>query len=319
MLSVIIPSRQPEYLQKTVDDILNKAEGEVEVIVVLDGYWPETMLKDDKRVRIIHQGVFHDNRGMRPAINAGVSISKGDYIMKCDEHVMFDQGFDVKLIADCEDNWVVIPRRKRLNAEDWTLIEDGRPPVDYMIIDYPYQRPFDKTCGLHGAEDRATTEAKKDILIDDLMTMQGSCWFMSRKHWDNCIKEMDSENYGPFTQEAQEISNKTWLSGGRVIVNKKTWYAHMHKGSGGKGYGFSTEQYKRHCAWNERGRVYAIEYWLNTKDFKYDFEWLLKKFWPVKGWPDNWKEQILIDREKDFSTLGYKDDFWLSSLRKEDT
>ncbi|MFK5165339.1 glycosyltransferase, partial [Propionibacterium freudenreichii] len=65
--------------------------------------------------------MFHDNRGMRPAINAGVSISKGEYIMKCDEHVMFDQGFDVKLIADCEDNWVVIPRRKRLNAEDWTL------------------------------------------------------------------------------------------------------------------------------------------------------------------------------------------------------
>lgn len=103
-----------------------------------------------------------------------------------------------------------------------------------------------------------TTLKRQDVLIDDLMTMQGSCWFMSRKHWDNCIKEMDSENYGPFTQEAQEISNKTWLSGGRVIVNKKTWYAHMHKGKGGKGYGFTTEQYKKHCEWNERGEYIAL-------------------------------------------------------------
>lgn len=316
LLSVVIPSRQPQYLQKTIDDIFVKAAEDVEVIVVLDGYWPKPMLRDDKRVRIIHQGVFHDNLGMRAAINAGVAISKGEYIMKCDEHVMFDEHFDIKLKADCEDNWVVIPRRYRLDAENWKLIEDGRSPIDYMRIDYPYQRPFDPTCGLHGAEDKQRYSDRKDILIDDVMTGQGSCYFMSRKHWDTTIKEMDAENYGQFTQEAQEISNKTWLSGGRVVVNKKTWYAHMHKGKQGKGYGFTTEQYKRHCEMNEKGRLYSIDYWLHTKDFKYDFEWLLKKFWPVAGWPENWKEQIVIDRQKDFSTLNYKDSFWLAGLRK---
>lgn len=314
-LSIIIPSRQPQYLQKTVDDIFAKAEGEVEVIVVLDGYWPEIMLKDDDRLKIIHQGMLHDNLGMRPAINAGVLLSKGEYIMKCDEHVMFDQGFDVKLKADCEDNWVVVPRRYRLDAEEWSLIEDGRPPIDYMIIDYPYQRPYDKTCGLHGAEDRQSYYDKQDILIDDLMTMQGSCYFMSRKHWDNCIKRMETENYGPFTQEAQEISNKTWLSGGRVVVNKKTWYAHFHKGKKGKGYGFSTEQYKKHCEWNEKGRLFCIEYWLNTTDYKYSFDWLIDKFKPV-GWEGDWRARVAVDREKDYSTLGYKDDEWLSNLRK---
>lgn len=316
MISVIIPSRQPQYLQKTIDDLLAKAKGEIEVIVVLDGYWPETPLKDDARVKIIHQGTFHNNRGMRAAINAGVAISKGDYILKCDEHTMWDEGFDTKLQADCEDNWVVIPRRYRLDAELWMTIEDGRPPVDYMKIDYPYQRPYDKTCGLHGAEDKERYETNKDLLIDDVMTMQGSAYFMSRKHWDTTIGELDDEHYGPFTQEAQEISNKTWLSGGRVIVNKKTWYAHLHKGKSGKGYGFSTEQYKRHCVANEKGRLYSINYWLYTKDFKYDFDWLMAKFWPVGGWMDNWREQIEIDKLKDFSTLGYKDDFWLEDLKK---
>lgn len=317
MLSVIIPSRSPQYLQKTIDDLLAKATGEIEILIILDGIWPDTMLKDDKRVRIIHHGTVHDSRGMRHSINQGVALSRGEFIMKIDEHCMVEQGFDKKLITDCEDNWVVIPRRYRLDAENWTIIEDGRKPIDYMRIDYPYQRPYDKTCGLHGAEDRQRYHDRKEFLIDDTMTSQGSFYFMNRKHWDTTIKRMEDEHYSPFTMEAQEISNKTWLSGGRVIVNKKTWYAHHHKGSTGKGYGFSTEQYKRHAEMNEKGRLWAIEYWLNTKDYKYDFDWLLKKFWPVEGWPENWKEQVKIDRLQDYSTLNYKDDFWLSGLINE--
>ena len=32
MLSIIIPSRSPQYLYQTVEDLLNKAEGEIEII-----------------------------------------------------------------------------------------------------------------------------------------------------------------------------------------------------------------------------------------------------------------------------------------------
>lgn len=311
MISIIISSRCDTYLQKTVDDLLEKAEGEIEIIVVLDGIW--TLLKDDPRVIIIHQGEVHDNLGMRSAINAGVGIARGEYIMKVDEHVMMDKGYDVKLVADCQDDWLVVPRRHRLDAEKWEIIEDGRPPVDYMIIDYPYQRPHDKTCGMHGAEYKQPD--KDNVLIDDLMTMQGSCWFIKKSYFEQLFPEgLDEEHYGTFTQEAQELSNTVWLSGGRVVVNKKTWYAHLHKGNKGKGYGFSTEQYKRHSEGMEKGRLYCMEYWLNTKDYKYDFAWLVDKFKPP-GWKDTWKEDILKDRLTDYSTLKYKDDFWLQGLR----
>jgi glycosyltransferase involved in cell wall biosynthesis len=84
MVSVIIPSHHPIYLQKTIDELLNNSRGEVEVIAVLDGYW--TTLNNDKRVSIVHLG---KNRGMRGAINAGVSVSRGKYIMRTDEHCMF--------------------------------------------------------------------------------------------------------------------------------------------------------------------------------------------------------------------------------------
>lgn len=321
MLSVVIPSRSAQWLAKTVADLLNKAEGEVEVVVVYDGRWPEPseMPADDPRLIQIHHGEIFNNLGMRPSINAGVAVSKGEYLMVIDEQCGVDQGYDLKLIADCEDDWVVIPRRWRLEPETWTLTKDSegdkRPPVDYMYTEYPYAKPFDKTQGLHGAEWRQRYFDRLDVLIDDTPTMQGSCYFTTRKHWDKVIGELDSTYYGPFTMEAQEVGLKTWLSGGRVVVNKKTWYSHWHKGKKGKGYGFSTEQYRRHQEGMEKGRLYAIEYWLNTKDFKYDWDWFVtEKFPDMPGWTTDWKKRVEVDKLKDYSTLKYRGDKWLSAL-----
>lgn len=301
-LSVIIPSRSPEYLQKTIDDLLIKARGEIEIIVILDGIWPNPAIKDDPRVIVLHHGSQHNSVGMRDSINYGIRIARGEFIMKTDEHCMFDEGYDLKLSADCEFKWVVIPRRHRLDPEAWKLIQDGRPPVDYMYIAYPYERPNDKTCGLHGAEWRDKHYERKDILIDDLMTWQGSCYFMRKSTWE-WLGELDSTLYGTFTQEAQEIGNKVWLKGGRLVVNKKTWYAHWHKGKNGKGYGFSNRQYDMHVAGTEKGRLFCIDYWTETKDYEKNFEWLLNKFWPLPTWPENWKEQLPIDKAQRYTGI----------------
>jgi|SRR3989344_220170 len=302
-LSVIIPSRNEVYLQQTIDDILAKARGSVEIIVVLDGYWPEPILKTDPRIITLHHGTMRDNQGMRASINKGMAIARGEYVMKVDGHCLFDEGFDVKLIADCEDNWVVIPRRLRLDAENWKIAPDTRPPIDYNYLTYPYLRPNDNHCGLHGADWRQRYYDRKDISIDDTMSGQGSLYFTTRKWWFEMIGPLDSEIYGPFAQECQEICNRTWLGGGRCVVNKKTWYAHLHKGSRGKNYGFSNAQYTKFYENKEFGRKNCIDYWINNKwaERKYDFDWLIEKFWPVPGWPENWKEQLIIDKKKEKS------------------
>lgn len=300
MVSVIIPSRSAQWLRKTVRDLLERAEGEVEVIVVYDGRWPEPgeLPPDDARVIQVHHGEVHNNYGMRSSISKGVLISKGEYILVIDEQCGVDQGYDVKLVADCEDNWIVIPRRKRLEPEDWSIVKDGRPDIDYMHIDYPYQRPWDKTCGLHGAEWKERGRERKDILIDDTPTMQGSCYFLTRKWWDTIFPDgMDDVNYGTFTQEAQEVSMTTWMMGGRVVVNKKTWYSHWHKGSKGKGYGFSNKQYAKHMEGTERGRLYCIEHWLNHPYW----EEFMKKFPDMPGWGTDWRERIEKDKLMDYS------------------
>lgn len=320
MLSCIIPSRSAQYLKKTVDDLLNKAEGEVEVIIIYDGRWPEPheMPVNDPRVFQLHHGELFDNYGMRPSINLGVQVARGDYIMIIDEQCGVGPGYDRILSENCEDDWVVIPRRMRLEPESWTLIEDGRPPIDYMYVEYPYVLPLDKTQGLHGAEWKRPERA--EIMIDDTPTMQGSCYFMKKSYWESTIGPLDDVNYGPFTQEAQEVSMKCWLSGGRVVVNKLTWYSHWHKGKGGKGYGFSNAQYKRHCEGMEKGRLFCIDHWLNTKDYKYDWNWFVtEKFPDMPGWSADWRERVEKDKANDYSTLGYKDDYWLAGLRDANT
>jgi len=265
-LSVIIPSRECSYLNKTISDLLIKAKEEIEIIVVLDGYEPSAPIKGNSKVTVIRQ----EQNGMRAAINLGVTFANGEFIMKIDEHCMVEEGFDVKLKANCNDNWVVIPRRYRLDPDNWKIIEDGRPPIDYMYIE-------DKNGYLHGTIDKERTEERKEILIDELMTFQGSCYFMKKSFW-SVIGPLDDFNYGAFSNEAQEVGNKAWLSGGKVMINKKTWYAHWHRDK--RGYNFTNEQQREFNKSVAKGRTYSADFWLNDKWVSRvrDYDWLLNNF-----------------------------------------
>lgn len=277
LVSVIMPSNKERYLQRTIEDVFAKASGPIEIIVTLDGYWPEPPIPDRTNLHLIH---WSDVRGMRPAINAAAALAKGKYILKCDAHCMFAQGFDEVLKADCDSNWVVVPRRRSLDVEKWDIIP--KSPVDYHYLCYPYREGHD--VGMHGEVWKERARARADILIDDEMSSQGSCWFMHREYFDRFGGE-SLEGYGNFVQEFQQIGNRTWLSGGRVVVNKKTWYAHWHKGPNvGRGYFIDKRQMIRGTKW-------SADYWMGNKmpNRIHDLDWLIDKFSPVPTWPDNWK------------------------------
>jgi len=123
MLSIIIPSYKDPLLNKTVESLLENAKGDIEIICVLDGYWMAPI--DDPRVKVIHLG---KNRGMREAINAGVAISKGEYLMRTDEHCIFCEGYDLGLTANLQDNWIMTPRRYYLDAKKWEVMD--KDPVE---------------------------------------------------------------------------------------------------------------------------------------------------------------------------------------------
>lgn len=243
MISIVIPARNEKYLNRTVEDLLEKAQGEIEIIMVLDGYWEAPI--DDPRVKVIHRG---NVRGMRAGINAGVAIAKGKYILKTDAHCMFAHGFDIELQKSCEDDTVIVPRRYRLDPEKWEIINDGRPPIDRMLL----------SPDLHGKDWQAGNH--HDQPIEETPSSQGSCWFMKRSYFYK-LELMDEKTYGTFWSEFQEIGLKCWLSGGRVLVNKKTWYAHWHK-TGGRGYNLDEKNELKEFKWHKQ--IYPIE-WLFEK------------------------------------------------------
>lgn len=255
MISIIIPSAKDPCLQKTIDDLRTKAEDEIEIIVVLDGKWDEIENADAV--------LFNEKRmGMRASINRGAEASRGEYVMKIDSHCMLDKGFDVKLLTHIQDDWVVIPRRYRLDIETWKITDDA--PVDYeriMIL-------ADK---LHGVVSKGRTEIRRNIMIDEDMVFQGSCWLMSRKHW-KWLGGLQEEGYGTFTQEPIEIALKTWLGGGKVMINKNTWYAHKHR-KFKRTVGIDSEEVRR-------GNAYSRDFWINNRwpDRIHDYDWLVKKF-----------------------------------------
>jgi glycosyltransferase involved in cell wall biosynthesis len=218
MLSIVIPSYKDPLLHKTIDSLLENATGEIEIIPVLDGYWPDTPIKSDPRIKIIHLG---SNRGMRRAINAGIVMSKGEFLMRCDEHQMFGKGYDRIITENMEDNWIVTPRRYFLDVVKWEIMDI--PPVDFMKLKIVQVK--------EGVRKFSGVETKGDDSkpIQESMAMQGSCWIMKKTWWDRVIGELQNEGYGPHYQDSHEMVFKTWKNGGKLMVNKNTWHAHKHR------------------------------------------------------------------------------------------
>lgn len=282
LLSVVIPNRNSPFLTQTIKDLLNNAKGEIEVIVNVDEDWPEELV-NDKRVTYLHPT---NPRGMRYGINAAVRVARGKYIMKTDDHCMFSEGFDRVLVdSHKEDNWVQIPRRYALDAENWKLEVNKKYPIDYMYIDFPRKGKAHDD-GMHGVPWKRPDRG--EFKLDDTPSMQGSCYFMTKNYFDNGLHGLSEEGYGQFAQESQEIGFKAWLSGGALKVNKSCWYAHLHKG---KRYG---RMYKFPGGTVEASN-WSASHWLNNEEpnMVHPFSWFInEKFPDMPSWPKDWAKQI---------------------------
>lgn len=279
MLSIIIPSKNERFLNETIKDVLLNATGEIEVLPVLDGYEPDELV-EDSRVKYIRLPASSRTQ-KRHGINKAVSESKGKYVMSLDAHCLVAKGFDTQLAKDHKPNWIQVPRRHRLDAENWCLQKQGdnRPPIDYEYIIFS---SLIKDRSIHGFKWDKRTRDRWDIPVDDTLEFQGSCWFME-KDWYEKRGFMDIAYQG-WGQEAEELSFETWKNGGEVKTNKNTYYAHLHKGKKyGRMYWMSRDE-------NRKSYAYSFNKWLiENKDF---FIGLIEKFEPLPMWPKDWREQL---------------------------
>lgn len=327
-LSILIPARNEMLLARTIQDILEHREADTEVIAVLDGQWANPGIPQHERVNVIY---VPEAVGQRAAQNLAARLAKGKYVMKVDAHCSFDQGFDRKMIEafkETGDDVTMVPVMRNLWAYDWKCYICGKK---WYQANKPDECDVCKTgkklrlkmvwegkrnpqstsysFGFRDDKDRENDEPhfmyfedykhrpqyrkdKEEKGLTETMSLQGSCFMATRENYWK-LKLCD-EDFGNWGNQGIEVACKTWLSGGRCLVNHKTWYAHM----------FRTNS-KLHFPWptsgNDQQRVKK-----NVKEAiwnmkcpyqKYPVSWLVKKFWPVPGWLESDVEKLKKNRK----------------------
>jgi len=303
-LSICIPARNEMFLARTIQDIIEKKESDTEIIVGLDGQWSDPAIIQHQDVNIIY---VPESIGQRAMTKMCVNLSKAKYIMKVDAHCSFDQGFDRKMLEEFEiqgDNVTMVPTMRNLWSYDWKCYHCGWKK---------YQGPTPLKCEQCGKTDKIRRkmmwvgkerpqsnsycfdaephfqyfgefnrrpEGKGEVT--ETMSLQGSCFMMTKDKYFEL--DIDDENLGSWGSQGITVACKTWLSGGRVLVNKKTWYAHMFRTQGGD-FGFPYHQSGRAVA-KCKEKVKDLFFNNRWEHQIYPVSWLVEKFWPVKGWTD---------------------------------
>lgn len=290
-LSILIPARNEEWLARTVQDILEHKQGKTEIIIGLDGQWATPPIPQHADVTVFYSPVSIGQRGMQ---NQLARLSKAKYVMKLDAHCSMDDGFDVKMLEmfeECGDDVTAVPAMRNLHVFNWVCGEGhkmyqgkekpcetcGNPMVKELIW---YAKPspvstsyrFDKTLHFQYFGEYKEQQAGDYV---ETMSLQGSCFMLTReKYWSLNICD---DTWGSWGQQGTEVACKTWLSGGRVLVNKKTWYAHLFRTNNFGGFPYPNPESEI-----EKARQKSRDLFLNDK---YDkavrpFQWIIDKFSP---------------------------------------
>ena len=307
-LSILIPARQEMFLARTIEDLLGHIEADTEIIAVLDGAWVSPGIPQHERVNVIY---VPESIGQRAATNMAAKLARGKYIMKCDAHCSFDQGFDRKMLEGFKiigDNVTAVPIMRNLWVYDWKCYHCGWKK---------YQGPTPEKCEQCGETDkirrkmmwigkhnpqswsycfdaqphfqyfeeykhRESTKLDRKTGFTETMSLQGSCFMATReKYWE---LNLCDERLGSWGNQGIEVACKTWLSGGRVLVNHSTWYAHLFRTQGGD-FSFPYPQSGRAQIRTKENTWNQI---LQAKLPKqiYPVSWLVERFYPVHGWSD---------------------------------
>jgi len=285
-VSIIIPSRleNPWNLERTLGSIYENATGEFEVLLGMNG---EGELPTDSflNLKIIE---FPEDIGVKMNINALAACARGKYIMKLDAHTRVSKGFDEILQQDMQPDWVVTPRFKIIQ-DDWSIqIRDGVEEFyDYFYLSSPLEDPrgFRFKAGGHWMA-RTQERLLSHPDLDETPQMHGSGWFCEKDYFFKLGGFPMEDPYG-HGMEPLAVGLNSWLKGGKLMVNKKTWYAHLHQSSGARGYPEDKRQ-------TEYTYNLIARFWMGDKEpnIKHNMAWFIdEKFPNMPTWTKDWKEK----------------------------
>lgn len=320
-LSVLIPARNEMFLARTIEDILQHAEADTEVIAALDGAWADPGIPQNDRVNIVF---VPQPIGQRAITNMACRLAQGKYVLKVDAHCAFDQGFDRKMIEGFEkidEEATMAPIMRNLWAFDWKCHHCGWKK---------YQGPTPEKCDHCGRTDkmkrkmmwvgkkrpqstsysfdsephfqyfndytrRPEYKEAREKGFTESMSLQGSAFMCKRENYWKW--EVNDETLGNWGNQGIEVALATWLTGHRVLVNHNTWYAHMFRTQGGD-FSFPWQGIKGQGTSHTKKNV-VDKYW----NFKHPLQvhpvsWLIQKFWPVPGWTQQQLDDLLKQTQR---------------------
>jgi hypothetical protein len=302
-VSIIIPScnevavtyEGENVLQRTVRDIYEKATGDFEVIVGFNGPAYQNF-PSYPNFRVLK---LPENIGLKALVNVLSIMANGKYIYKSDAHCSFGKGFDEILQANMQDNWLVMPRFYVLDAKTWQWQDERH--YDYFYLPCPFTDPrgFRFKAGGHWPE---RTAERESILIDETPQFHGSGWMVEKDFFLNKIGGFPTNDPMGHAQEPPNIGLKYWLGpwDGKVMVNKNTWYAHVHQDGSVKGYHYTREQER--VSYDIWAKYFLYDRW---GERKHDFAWFINERFPnMPTWPSDWKEKFAQYRKEHPETEG---------------
>lgn len=317
-LAVIIPGRNEEFQNITVQNVCDNIRGNTQVIAVIDGEWPKQPIIDRPNLTVLRLG---EAQGQRRGTNLGAKLADSKYIMKLDAHCKVSKGFDLSLIQAFEklgDDIVQIPTMYNLHAFDWKCKKCGnqwyQSPTPTHCMENGESRKENETCNskeferimiwkkrthrksecyrfdttLHFQYHRALMKKQEGVYIET-MSAQGSCFVVSTENyfkWDIC-----DEEWGSWGNQGTEVACKAWLSGNKLITNRNCWYSHMFRTQGGD-FGFPYKQNNRQV---ENARKKSRDLFLNNKweHQERPLSWLLERFRPLPSWHESKGKKVL--------------------------
>ena len=316
-LSILIPARNEEWLPQTIEDLLKNKRGKTEILVGLDGYTIDLPKHPDLRVLHKEQSI-----GQRAMQNRLCEMSEAKYVAKTDAHCAFDEGFDIKLMNRMEDDITMVPVMRNLHVFDWVCDncgmrtyqgpapeacrneicdaatdggEGNHPGHHKEIVWNPKPNPqssayrFNKLLRFKYFPELRAKLPKEGL--QETMSLQGSFFMCTReKYWS--LKLCD-ESWGSWGQQGSEVALKTWLSGGRVMCNFDTWYAHLFRTQPGFSFPYSMGS-SQHNARKICEDIFLNDKWEHAI---HPLTWLIEKFWfalkDVRDPEARWEESDL--------------------------
>jgi len=315
-LSILIPARNEMFLARTIQDILENSEAETEIIAVLDGAWADPPVPQHDRVNVVY---VPESIGQRAASNVACKLAKGKYVMKVDAHCSFDKGFDRIMLEGFreinDENVTMVPLMRNLWAFDWKCMSCGwkkyqgptplacpnckgtdiqrkmmwlgkRNPQSwsYCFSSEPHFQYFE-----HYKHRPGIWPEAKRTGFSETMSLQGSCFMMTRDMYQRL--NVCDETLGSWGNQGIEVACKTWLSGGRVLVNHRTWYAHLFRTQGGD-FTFPYKQSERAI---QKTKKKTWNLFMNGWEHQVKpVSWLVEKFWPVHGWTQDALDELKL-------------------------